>query len=171
MEGVRVSSGSTGLWGTGRRGRGAPKSAPGAGLGAEAALVMRSSGRAVRAASLAPPGPVARAPTFRALPALAHGGCGHIARGGGGGGSRKERRGRVSTGGRTRGRGRRAGEDTDPASSEVSPCWGAAAGRPKPCVRPPTPRQPRSPPPHSPRAERSLRRRRDALLPPSPRPD
>lgn len=57
----------------------------------------------------APPGPVARAPTFRALPALAHGGCGNIARGGGGGGSRKERRGRVSTGGRTRGRGRRAG--------------------------------------------------------------
>lgn len=171
MEGVRVSSGSTGLWGTGRRGRGAPKSAPGAGLGAEAALVMRSSGRAVRAASLAPPGPVARAPTFRALPALAHGGCGHIARGGGGGGSRKERRGRVSTGGRTRGRGRRAGEDTDPASSEVSPCWGAAAGRPKPCVRPPTPRQPCSPPPHSPRAERSPRRRRDALLQRSPRPD
>lgn len=172
VEGVRVSSGSTGLWGTGRRGRGAPKSAPGAGLGAEAALVMRSSGKAVRAASLAPPGPVARAPTFRALPALAHGGCGHIARGGGGGGgSRKERRGRVSTGGRTRGRGRRAGEDTDPASSEVSPCWGAAAGRPKPCVRPPTPRQPCSPPPHSPRAERSPRRRRDALLQRSPRPD
>lgn len=33
VEGVRVSSGSPGLWGAGRRGRGAPKSAPGAGLG------------------------------------------------------------------------------------------------------------------------------------------
>lgn len=66
-------------------------------------------GRPRRLPRAPPPGPVARAPTFRALPALAHGGCGNIARGGGGGGSRKERRGRVSTGGRTRGRGRRAG--------------------------------------------------------------
>lgn len=73
-------------------------------------------------------------------------------------------------GGRGAADGERAG-DTDPASSEVSPCWGAAAGRPKPCVRPPTLRQPRSPPPHSPHAERSPRRRRDTLLPPSPRPD
>lgn len=73
-------------------------------------------------------------------------------------------------GGRGAAAGERAG-DTDPASSEVSPCWGAAAGRPKPCVRPPTLRQPRSPPPHSPRAESSPRRPRYTFLPPSPRPD
>lgn len=93
---------------TGRRWvrKGDARTAPGAGLwerwpelGVGVALVIRSRGlghsAAVRGASPSiPPVRAPRAPTFRTLPALAHGGCRHIARGGGGGGSRKERRGR-----------------------------------------------------------------------------
>lgn len=94
-----------------------------------------------------------RAPTFRALPALAHGGCRHIARGGGGG-SRKERRGRELAVAEARAAGARGGarRGTDPAWSEVSPCWARGGrGRPKPCARPAGPAarrpSPGSPPP------------------------
>lgn len=103
-EGLGVRRESTGRrWGR----KGGARTAPGAGLwerwpelGVGVALVIRSHGlghsAAVRGASPSiPPVRAPRAPTFRTLPALAHGGCRHIARGGGGGGgSRKERRGR-----------------------------------------------------------------------------
>lgn len=81
------------------------------------------------------------APTFRALPALAHGGCRHIARGGGGDRSRKESRGRelAIAGARAtgaQGAGERAGTLTR-LGVKFPHAGGAAGGAvPKPCVQP-----------------------------------